>query len=68
MLSTDELIQSPCIRNCCLNDEDICLGCFRSLEEIVGWAESNNSIRQTVLEKTVCRRAAYREKFKAFSG
>jgi uncharacterized protein len=68
MLSTEEPIQSPCIRNCCLNDDDICLGCFRSLEEIVGWADFKNSIRQTVLQKTVCRRAAYMEKLKAFSG
>ncbi len=68
MLSSDEVIQSPCIRNCCLNDEDVCLGCFRSLAEIVGWADSDNSIRQMILEKTKSRRAAYKENFKAFSG
>ncbi|MEO1926243.1 MAG: DUF1289 domain-containing protein, partial [Gammaproteobacteria bacterium] len=29
---TDEVenIQSPCVRNCCLNEDDICLGCRRS--------------------------------------
>ena len=28
---------SPCVRNCCLNENDICLGCFRHIDEIVGW-------------------------------
>ncbi|WP_239649575.1 DUF1289 domain-containing protein [Methylocucumis oryzae] len=23
-------IDSPCVRNCCLNNDDVCLGCFRS--------------------------------------
>lgn len=30
-------VDSPCIRNCCLNSKDICLGCFRHIDEIVGW-------------------------------
>ncbi|MFT6733241.1 MAG: putative Fe-S protein YdhL (DUF1289 family) [Polaribacter sp.] len=30
-------VRSPCISNCCLDDKDICLGCFRHVEEIVGW-------------------------------
>ncbi|MGB0915594.1 MAG: DUF1289 domain-containing protein, partial [Crocinitomicaceae bacterium] len=24
-------IKSPCIRNCCLNQKDICVGCFRHI-------------------------------------
>ncbi|WP_156302871.1 DUF1289 domain-containing protein, partial [Methylogaea oryzae] len=24
----------PCVRNCCLDSTDICLGCFRALAEI----------------------------------
>ena len=28
---------NPCIDKCCLNEEDICLGCFRTLEEILKW-------------------------------
>ncbi len=29
---------SPCLNICTLGDDNVCLGCFRSLEEIVGWA------------------------------
>jgi|TARA_B100000767_G_C19614633_1_gene471360 predicted Fe-S protein YdhL (DUF1289 family) len=30
-------IESPCSRNCCLNQENICLGCFRHIDEIIAW-------------------------------
>lgn len=42
-------IASPCIRNCCLNTDDICIGCFRSLEEIMQWGSSSLAIKQQVL-------------------
>ncbi|MCK5359347.1 MAG: DUF1289 domain-containing protein, partial [Gammaproteobacteria bacterium] len=22
-------VASPCVDNCCLNEEDVCMGCFR---------------------------------------
>ncbi|MDQ7072909.1 MAG: DUF1289 domain-containing protein [Gammaproteobacteria bacterium] len=34
---------SPCIRNCCLDSNDICLGCFRSIEEILKWGRTSTS-------------------------
>ncbi|MGA9667091.1 MAG: DUF1289 domain-containing protein [Gallionella sp.] len=44
------------MRNCCLNDEDICLGCFRSLGEITQWSETNDHERIIILEKARQRR------------
>ncbi|WP_341664380.1 DUF1289 domain-containing protein [Vibrio sp.] len=29
--------QSPCVRMCCLNEQDVCLGCYRTLVEILEW-------------------------------
>ena len=29
--------ESPCIAQCKLNDEDVCIGCKRTIEEIVNW-------------------------------
>jgi predicted Fe-S protein YdhL (DUF1289 family) len=29
---------SPCVRNCTLNDQDVCLGCGRTLTDITGWS------------------------------
>ena len=49
-------IASPCVRNCCLNDDNICLGCFRSLEEICAWAQADTQTRKQVLAKAGQRR------------
>ncbi|WED28354.1 DUF1289 domain-containing protein [Vibrio sp. DW001] len=40
---------SPCIRHCCLDGGDICLGCHRSLSEIMQWSESSNESKRQIL-------------------
>ncbi len=55
----DNIAHSPCIRNCCLNEEDTCLGCFRSLDEIAQWNEADNHARHIVLQNARQRREAY---------
>lgn len=51
--------QSPCVRNCCLDDDEICLGCFRSLPEICGWATASTQQRWQVLALAAHRQQAY---------
>jgi len=48
---------SPCIRHCCLDDNDICLGCFRSLEEIKQWQAVSEKQKQIVLATAASRKA-----------
>jgi predicted Fe-S protein YdhL (DUF1289 family) len=55
----DRLAQSPCIRNCCLDDDDTCLGCFRSLEEIKEWGLVDDPRREAILNNAKQRREAY---------
>ncbi len=50
------IIESPCIRNCCLDNEDICLGCYRSLAEITQWALVDDETRQEFLKKVAKRK------------
>jgi len=50
--------QSPCIRNCCLDDNLICLGCFRSLEEIKEWSAVDDHRRRVILQSAKQRREA----------
>jgi len=50
---------SPCIKQCCLNTEDICLGCFRHLDEITQWAYYSNTEKQTVLMSAEQRKTTY---------
>lgn len=52
-----ESIESPCVGNCCLDDADICLGCFRSLEEIVSWTTVDNETRRRYLDNIAQRKA-----------
>ncbi|WP_340680762.1 DUF1289 domain-containing protein [Paraglaciecola sp.] len=42
-------VESPCIRNCCLDANDLCVGCFRTLEEILSWSESLPEAKQQIL-------------------
>jgi uncharacterized protein len=62
MNDSNERIKSPCIRNCCLNDDDICLGCFRSLEEIKDWMRVDTQTRQRFLENAKYRATDYQQK------
>jgi predicted Fe-S protein YdhL (DUF1289 family) len=49
---------SPCIRQCCLDADDVCLGCFRSLPEIVKWLEVNDVERARFISNAERRRAS----------
>jgi hypothetical protein len=49
-------VESPCIRNCTLDDDDICLGCFRSLDDICAWGDASNEQRREMLELAIARR------------
>jgi predicted Fe-S protein YdhL (DUF1289 family) len=51
--------QSPCARKCCLDDDDTCLGCFRSLEEIKKWGTAGDGERLIVLQNAERRRQVY---------
>jgi uncharacterized protein len=58
MSDIDSPAQSPCIRNCCLDDNLICLGCFRSLEEIKEWGVVDDHRRRIILQSAKQRREA----------
>jgi len=48
-----QLVDSPCVRNCCLDEEDICVGCFRHVDEIVAWRSYSSQEKQQVI--TLCQ-------------
>ena len=58
----DRKVESPCIDNCCLNEDDTCLGCFRTLDEIKRWGASDSFERVSILHNAEQRRKAYEEK------
>jgi uncharacterized protein len=58
MSDIDRFAQSPCIGNCCLDDDNTCLGCFRSLEEIKEWGVVDEHRRRLILQNAKQRSAS----------
>jgi predicted Fe-S protein YdhL (DUF1289 family) len=54
---------SPCVRNCCLNEVDICLGCFRSIDEIIQWNNSTEQQKQNILSTINRRKVEHAHKY-----
>lgn len=50
-MPTETLVQSPCVRNCTLDENDVCLGCGRTLAEITEWLHMDAVSRQAVLDR-----------------
>jgi uncharacterized protein len=48
-------VASPCRRQCCLDDQDICLGCGRTLQEILAWGSADNSRKRSICEAAQAR-------------
>lgn len=49
------MINNPCVRNCCLDQTDICLGCGRHVDEITGWHQATDLEKQQILQKAAER-------------
>lgn len=67
MSHPESTVHSPCVRNCCLNDDSDCLGCFRSIEEIQEWALADDPRRRVILDNAQRRRDAYESQGRAIS-
>ena len=59
-------VASPCVRNCCLDERDVCLGCGRSLDEIRAWSEADDSERLNILERAAARRAEREARYRCW--
>jgi len=53
------IVESPCVRNCCLDGNDICMGCFRSLTEITQWTLVDKKKREEFLSNVAERKAKH---------
>ena len=43
-------IESPCI-SVCRYDNEVCAGCGRTVDEVVGWYDMNDDEKQAVLNR-----------------
>ena len=49
-------IESPCIGLCTLNNDGVCIGCYRSMDEICAWADASGDERRQIMEAVERRR------------
>ena len=50
------IVRSPCVDICALDDNDICIGCYRSGDEITAWGKMSNETKLATLDKVRVRR------------
>ena len=50
--------ESPCISICALDENDICMGCYRSAQEITDWFMASDEEKRQILVRVRERRDA----------
>jgi len=50
-------VASPCVSICALDEDDICVGCYRSGQEITAWSQMNADEKRQVMDKVREREA-----------
>ena len=62
-MAEPEPVASPCRRQCTLDERDVCLGCGRTLSEIVGWSALDEAGKRGVVAAAEVRREEFRRRF-----
>lgn len=47
----EDMVLSPCVGVCALDDDDVCIGCWRSGEEISRWGYLDSAGKRAILKK-----------------
>lgn len=49
MSDATQPVKSPCIEVCSLNHEDVCIGCYRTANEIIEWFSALDERKREIL-------------------
>ncbi|HEX2561036.1 DUF1289 domain-containing protein [Phenylobacterium sp.] len=64
-----EPIRTPCVQVCAVDGESgLCLGCYRTLPEIAGWAKLSEADRESLMAELPSRRSRIRPEKLAIFG
>lgn len=58
MAKNSQKVTSPCVNVCLLNNDDICVGCYRTGKEISLWGRMSVADQKDVLRKVAAREKA----------
>ncbi|SDS47644.1 Predicted Fe-S protein YdhL, DUF1289 family [Pseudomonas asplenii] len=50
-------VPSPCVSLCRLDEQKICIGCFRHVEDIREWRSADDERRRVICERAGVRKA-----------
>ena len=50
-------VQSPCVSLCKLDDERVCVGCFRHVDDIRQWRAADDQRRREIIAQAAERKA-----------
>jgi predicted Fe-S protein YdhL (DUF1289 family) len=45
------MIESPCNRKCTLDQNDVCVGCGRTMDEIIDWTKMTADERRAIMQR-----------------
>lgn len=51
------MVESPCVANCRLNADKLCVGCFRHITEIVDWNKRTDGENCAILQQVAIRKS-----------
>ena len=63
-MTEHQAIPSPCIRRCTLNDQDVCIGCGRTLNDIKQWSNATRDQQIGIIQKSNQRLMELNQGFK----
>lgn len=52
------MVKSPCVAVCALDENDVCIGCYRTGDEIMSWGTMDNNQKDSVLKNVAEREKA----------
>ena len=54
-MNREQRVKSPCVSICALDEQDICIGCHRTADEITFWSTMTDDERRQVLVRVAER-------------
>lgn len=54
-MRVSDRVRSPCVQVCALDENDMCIGCQRSGDEILRWSQMTDEERRDVLRNVAIR-------------
>jgi uncharacterized protein len=51
-----ETVPSPCVGICCPDENDVCMGCLRTMQEVTLWWDMSNMEKRELLKVLPTRR------------